>query len=252
MRHIDPLRGAVMFEESLLESAHLLPRQSRWTTAASFGVQVAIGATLIIIPLLHPGLVALRAPEMILTAPAPIPPPPPRIQRVVIDNTSSATTAPAPPSALQPAMINRTEGRIDPTGFSNDPLPSGSNISMAGNSNPLASIGPSTTTGPRVVIAAKPGPLNISRGVSAGMLLQPIEPVYPPIARAARQEGTVIIHAVISKDGRIESASVVSGPAMLQRSALDAVRNAHYRPYLLNGQPTEVETTFSINFRMSS
>ena len=240
-----------MFEESLLESAHLLPRQSRWTTVASFGVQAAIAAALITIPLLHPGLVALRAPETILTAPAPIPPPPPRIQRVVVD-TPSATTAPAAPTALQPAVINRTEGRIDPTGFSNDPPPSGSNMSMAGNSNPLASIGPSAASTPRVVIAAKPGPLNISRGVSEGMLLAPIEPVYPPIAKAAHQQGTVIIHAIISKDGRIESASVISGPGLLTGAALDAVRNAHYRPYLLNGQPTEVETTFSIIFRMNS
>jgi protein TonB len=125
-------------------------------------------------------------------------------------------------------------------------------MSMAGNSNPLASIGSSAASGPRVVIAAKPGPLNISRGVSEGMLLAPIEPVYPPIAKAAHQQGTVIIHAIISKDGRIESASVISGPGLLTGAALDAVRNAHYRPYLLNGQPTEVETTFSINFRMNS
>lgn len=240
-----------MFEESLLESAHLLPRQSRWTTAASFGVQVAIAATLITIPLLHPGLVALRAPETILTAPAPIPPPPPRIQRVAVDTASSATTAP-PVQAMAQPVIGRTEHYIDPTGSSNDPLPPGSSISMVGNNNPLASIGPSTTIGPRVVIAAKPGPLNISRGVSAGMLLQPIQPVYPAIAKAAHQEGTVIIHAIISREGRIESASVVSGPGLLTGAALDAVRNAHYRPYRLNGEPTEVETTFSINFRMTS
>jgi protein TonB len=239
-----------MFEESLLESAHLLPRQSRWTTAASFGVQVAIAATLITLPLLHPGLVALRAPETILTAPAPIPPPPPRIQRVAVDTASSATTAP-PVQAMAQPVIGRTQINIDPIGFSNEPLPTGSSISMVGNNNPLASIGP-TTTGPRVVIAAKPGPLNISRGVSAGMLLQPIQPVYPAIAKAARQEGTVIIHAIISREGRIESASVVSGPGLLTGAALDAVRNAHYRPYRLNGEPTEVETTFSINFHMSS
>jgi protein TonB len=252
MRHIDPLRGAVMFEESLLESAHLLPRQSRWTTAASFGVQVAIGATLIIIPLLHPGLVPLRAAETILTAPTPVPPtpPPPHIQRIAVDTTSS-TTAP-PVQAMSQPRIGHTDRNIDLTGFSSDPLPPGSGLSMVGSNDPLASIGPSTTPGPRVIIAARPGPLNISRGVSAGMLLEPIQPVYPAIARAARQEGTVIIHAIISKDGRIESANIMSGPAMLTRAALDAVRNAHYRPYLLNGEPTEVETTFSINFRMSS
>jgi protein TonB len=64
-------------------------------------------------------------------------------------------------------------------------------------------------------------------------------------------EGTVIIHAIISKDGHIESANAVSGPPMLQGSALEAVRAARYRPYLLTGLPTEVDTTFSIVFRLN-
>jgi protein TonB len=82
------------------------------------------------------------------------------------------------------------------------------------------------------------------------MLLAPIRPVYPAIARAARVEGTVVVEAVISRAGRIESLRVVSGPAMLQRAAMDAIREARYRPYRLNGEPTEVETTITVNFRM--
>ena len=86
----------------------------------------------------------------------------------------------------------------------------------------------------------------------AGNLLAPIQPVYPQVARITRTEGTVIIQAIISKSGRIESARVLSGQPMLQDAALQAVRAARYRPYLLNGQPTEVETTISINFRLGS
>jgi protein TonB len=67
-----------------------------------------------------------------------------------------------------------------------------------------------------------------------------------------RIEGVVVIQAIISKQGRIESARLVSGPPMLAQAALDAVKNARYRPYMLNNEPTEVETTFSVNFRLSN
>jgi protein TonB len=82
------------------------------------------------------------------------------------------------------------------------------------------------------------------------MLLAPIRPVYPAIARAARVDGTVVVEAVISRAGRIESLRVVSGPEMLRGAAMDAIREARYRPYRLNGEPTEVETTITVNFRM--
>jgi protein TonB len=70
------------------------------------------------------------------------------------------------------------------------------------------------------------------------------------VSRAAHVEGTVVIDAIISRAGSIESAHVLSGPPMLQAAALAAVRQARYRPFLLNGQPTEVQTTITINFRM--
>ena len=117
------------------------------------------------------------------------------------------------------------------------------------------SIHPGDSSGPRVVRASAPassGPAHVSSGVISGLLLAPIQPIYPAIAKAAHLEGTVVIQAIISQSGHIESAHVVSGPAMLQGAALDAVRGARYRPYLLNNQPTEVDTTISITFRMGS
>jgi protein TonB len=75
-------------------------------------------------------------------------------------------------------------------------------------------------------------------------------PVYPPIAVAARVEGTVILQATIAKAGTIENLRVVSGPAMLQQAALDAVKNWVYRPYLLDGEPVEVETTVNVVFAL--
>jgi protein TonB len=82
------------------------------------------------------------------------------------------------------------------------------------------------------------------------MLMMPIRPVYPAIARAAGVQGTVVVTAVISRTGMIESLRVVSGAPMLQNAAVEAIRAARYQPYRLNGEPTEVETTITVNFRM--
>lgn len=112
----------------------------------------------------------------------------------------------------------------------------------------------STASGP-VVTVMKPketGPLHVSKGVTDGLLLTPIKPVYPPIAVAARIEGTVVLEAVISKAGRIDSLHTTSGPEMLRRAAADAVAVARYRPYLLNGEPTDVQTTITVVFKLGS
>jgi protein TonB len=74
--------------------------------------------------------------------------------------------------------------------------------------------------------------------------------MYPPIAKAARVQGTVVLQATISKTGTIEGLHVISGPAMLQQAAMDAVRSWRYRPYLLNGDPVEVETTVNVVFTL--
>jgi protein TonB len=94
--------------------------------------------------------------------------------------------------------------------------------------------------------------VQVSGGVTEGMLLAPIQPVYPAIARAAGKQGAVVMEAVISKAGRIESLRVVSGPDMLRRAAVDAVQVARYRPYLLSGVPTEVQTRITVVFKLGS
>jgi len=254
MRHIDPLRGAVMFEESLLESAHLIRTQSRWPAVASFALQAAIAATIIIIPILRPDVVPLRPKFIDLIAPPPPIPPTPPPQRVHVDvSESTSTSVPEPARPTQAAQIDT---RLDPNRSSNEPPPDGSAIgAMSNSTNPLASLTPPGTTGsPNIVVAGpvRPTLAHVSTGVSAGLLLAPIQPIYPAIAKAAHVEGVVMIHAIISKTGTIESANAVSGPVMLQKAALDAIRVARYRPYLLNGLPTEVDTTFVVNFRLGS
>jgi protein TonB len=109
----------------------------------------------------------------------------------------------------------------------------------------------SGTPAPRVQ-AAPPKKVNISGGVAQGMLLQKTVPLYPPIAKAARVSGTVVLQATISKTGTIENLRVISGPPMLTSAAMEAVRSWRYRPYLLNNDPVEVETTVNVVFSLGS
>lgn len=93
-------------------------------------------------------------------------------------------------------------------------------------------------------------PVAVSAGIATGMLIYQIPPVYPVIAKAARVSGTVVIQATIAKSGSVTNVRVVKGPAMLQQAALDAVKTWRYRPYKLNNEPTEVETTVNVNFTL--
>jgi protein TonB len=88
--------------------------------------------------------------------------------------------------------------------------------------------------------------------VIAGNLLEKTTPVYPPIAKQAHVQGAVVLHAIIGKNGTIQNLTVISGNAMLTQSAIDAVKQWRYKPYLLNGEPTEVDTTVTVNFSFGS
>lgn len=92
---------------------------------------------------------------------------------------------------------------------------------------------------------APSGPVRISGGVMAGQLLRRVRPAYPD----TNVQGTVVLHAIIARDGTVQQLSVISGPAALQAAAVDAVRQWTYNPYLLNGEPVVVETTITVNFR---
>jgi TonB family protein len=109
---------------------------------------------------------------------------------------------------------------------------------------------PSSPTAP-AVLAAPDGPIRVSADTASGMILSKIDPEYPEIAKAAHVQGTVILHAIISKTGTVERLDVISGNGMLVNAARDAVSRWTYKPYLLNGQPMEVETSITVNFSLA-
>jgi len=238
-----------MFEDSLVESrVGQVSSSKRWTMLASIGLQVAVAGVVMVLPLLHPEAMPFRleAPKVVM----PLMPKPP--VPVVVERESAASSSSAAiPSVTRPEVVTTLLPSLHPVVGDPPPLapfgdrmgmPDGlpGGIGVGGGKGPVVSVGP----------ARAPAPLSVSTGVLQGMLLAPIRPVYPVIAKAAHVEGSVVVEAVISRQGTIESLHVVSGPQMLQQAALDAIREARYRPYRLNGEPTDVQTTITVIFRM--
>jgi protein TonB len=241
-----------MFEDSLVESAAVLRTHNRWPAVVSITAQLCAATLILTIPLLHPEV--LPMPHILPTTLAPPRPPAPApLIHLEPRRAATTTSAPVAPVAVQTTSMFRD--LIHPTGPAIDApaLPvmnlGDTDASLPPDINSVAPAGPNVTVGPPAAAPSKK-PLQISQGVLAGYLLGSIRPEYPQIARAAHVDGSVVIDAIISRSGTIESARIVSGPPMLQPAALAAVRQARYRPFLLNGQPTEVQTTITINFRM--
>ena len=106
---------------------------------------------------------------------------------------------------------------------------------------------------PESAPATKPRPMRIRIGgnVAQAKVIQQVQPIYPEKAKAAHVQGTILLHAVIARDGTIAELQYVSGPEMLMRSSMDAVRQWRYAPTLLNGEPVEVDTTISVVYTLS-
>ncbi|QNI35513.1 energy transducer TonB [Edaphobacter albus] len=241
-----------MFEESLIASQiQSVSTTKRWTMVGSITLQIALAAVLIALPLVHPEKLSFHVETPLVFTPPPVQRPIPVVETQTTSQETSST--PSMPILMHP---------IIPTGspysgtVTDSPIQvgTGSLLEMGDNfPNALTNTGSHELT--VTVAPANPSSkkaLNVSSGVMAGRLLVPIQPVYPAIARAAHVSGTVVVEAVISKAGTIESLHVVSGPEMLRAAALDAIRIARYQPFRLNGEPTEVQTTITVNFTLGS
>jgi protein TonB len=91
--------------------------------------------------------------------------------------------------------------------------------------------------------------VRISQGVSQGLLIKRVQPKYPPAALAVRSQGAVQIEATINKEGNVTNLKVLSGDPVLAHAALEAVRQWRYKPYYLNGEPVEIQTQITVNFK---
>lgn len=234
-----------MFEDSTFESAGTIRTLSRKWMLATFAFNGSILVVLILIPLIYPQALP-RFTDIFLMAAPPAP-----IEQAkslpIIPRTSSAQ--PQFTGIFQlPSQIPRSTPKTDEPEAAiaiNDDWGSSSSSSSGSPDNPWNSQRP-------VVVMQQPpkAPAHVSQGVMNGLLYQKVLPAYPPLALTTHTEGTVTLQATISTSGTIENLRVVSGPVMLQQAAVNAVQQWRYRPYQLNGQPVEVETTINVVFKL--
>jgi len=241
-----------MFADSLLDSNWDNRSHRGWTTLASFAMQTLAVGMLLTLPLIYSeGLPKLR----VTTIGTPIGPPPGRRAEGVRhaagpSRITRLTEIIAPPSIplrvdRRPEPIPSPEGDACPTC-----VPGGTGDLTGGNNPVWGAIETSAVTpAPIPTLKAAPPP-RVSRMMEGNLIYKP-QPVYPPRAREVRVQGPVVLRAIISKGGTIENLQALSGHPLLIPAAIDAVRQWRYRPYVLNGEPVEVETRITVNFILS-
>jgi protein TonB len=234
-----------MFEDALVESTGRIRSRSGWFSGVAALINCSAVSLLLLWPLVHPASLPRQTLSMLLTAPAPPAAPAQRMPRTVyVAHVVMAVNPFAAPTRIPHEIANRDAPAL--AGYTGiGPLTHDQGAGIL--SGLTESIG--TTTAPQVRVA-QPKRLAISSGVMAGNKLSGATPQYPAIARVARVDGTVVLAATIARSGAIENLHVVSGPPLLTSAAVDAVRTWRYRPYLLNGEPVEVETTVRVVFHL--
>ncbi|MFZ0802193.1 MAG: energy transducer TonB [Terriglobales bacterium] len=245
-----------MFEDSLIESGGRLSTKRGMTTTISFVFQMVLVGILVLIPLLFTEALPKTQLMTFLVAPPPPPPPPPPpaaapvkvVKQIQTDIVNGQLRTPTKiPQKIQmikedeaPPPVMSASGVVGgiPGG-----VPGGQMGGVIGgiiNSTPVAV--------PRV---ATPQRIRVSQGVTQGMIIRRVQPSYPPLARQARIQGPVVLQAEIGKDGSIQNLRLISGHPMLAPAAIEAIKQWKYKPYILNGEPVEVETTITFNFTLS-
>jgi|ERR1041385_7188293 protein TonB len=233
-----------MFGDTLLESSSARRRGKRWPMATAFTAELIVGSLLVIVPLLSTGVIPLSARVPIYTP-------------------------------IRPVMVKTVEHVVNTPRSCNGCAPSGARstaVVLVSNNQNVIYAGPpqETTDKPELARPGQGGPANVPEELignasaktdvklvpkrivstlSEGQLVNRVEPVYPQIAKISGIQGQVKLHAIIGRDGRIQSLSAVSGHPLLLRAALDAVEQWRYRPYVLNGEAVEVETFITVNFK---
>ncbi len=238
-----------MFEDSLVESSGRIRTNQKWTTPLSFLVQAVVVGILVLIPLIiTEGLPTHMLMAAIVAPPPPPPPPPPpapvvkTVPRVSEIVNGELRTPSKIPKKIE--MIKEEEAPPPSTGVVGGVVGGVPGGSAGGVLGGLIS---STAPPPKV---ATPQKIRISSGVAVGNKLSGADPAYPPMAKIAHLQGDVVLQATISKTGAIENLHALSGHPILVQAAIEAVKEWKYKPYYLNGDPVEVETTITVRFHM--
>ncbi|HUK25710.1 MAG TPA: energy transducer TonB [Terriglobales bacterium] len=243
-----------MFEDSLIESGGKLKTKRGLTTSLSFVLEAVIVGVMVLIPLLFTEALPKTQLMTFLVAPPPPPPPPPPpaatpvrvVKQVQTDIINGELRTPTKiPKKVE--MIKEDEAPPPVTAGVVGGVPGGVPGGQLGGV-----IGGIISSAPVAVPkVATPQRVRVSQGVTQGLRIRYVQPMYPPLARQARIQGTVVLQAEISKSGDIENLRLISGHPMLAPAAIEAVKQWRYKPYYLNGEPVEVETQVTVNFSLS-
>ncbi|MGZ4840505.1 MAG: energy transducer TonB [Candidatus Angelobacter sp.] len=239
-----------MFEDSLMESGGRIKTNQKWTGLISTLIQLGLVGFLVLLPLIFTEALPKGQLTTWLVAPPPPPPPPPpaapqiqqHVQKVSEIVDGSLRTPSKIPKKVQ--MIQQEEAPQQSSGVVGGVVggvPGGSAGGVIGG------IIGSAAPPPKV---ATPQKLRVSSGVADGLKIHDVTPSYPQMARIAHIQGDVLLQATISKSGVIENLRAVQGHPILIQAAMDAVKQWKYKPYILNGEPVEVETTIKVQFHM--
>jgi periplasmic protein TonB len=235
-----------MFAQSLLEVSPSQRLRKGWLTAGSITLQAVVVVCLLLLPLVKPeGLASIThvpVPISWFGSPQPIQ----AAQQQISSAHGGANTITVPHAfSFLPHAGNNSPDEpatcvICPGAGTG---PTGPGLLPFGESQP-------TMPGPPPAqphITSRPPRISHWMG---GNLISKVQPQYPPIARTAGIQGQVVLQAIVSREGTIESLKVLSGHPLLVRSAIEAVSQWRYRPYYLNGEPIEVETQVTVNFSL--
>ena len=233
-----------IFRESLIASGKSRPRNP-WAAVGALGFELVLLLAAVVIPLFHTDPLPKRQMLTMLYAPP----------AAASNATRLQAPTPAYTSTSIPALTRMTQEAppppVDTTGGVVGGVPGGVAGGVPGGA--LSEVG-STRSVPVLAKTLEPTPvkrMRIASRVAEANLIHDVAPQYPPEAGRARVEGTVVLMAVIGKDGSVQDVRVESGLPLLAQAAIDAVKQWRYRPYLLNGEPVEVDSRITINFTLS-
>jgi protein TonB len=248
-----------MFSDSLLQYEGQKRRQT-WATIMSFILEFLLVGVLLLLPLYFTQQLPKSQLLTFLVAPPPPPPPPPaaaqavRVMKQIQSDLLSGGQLRTPTKIPEKVQMIKEEEAPPPmpaAGGVVGGVPGGIPGGQLGGV--IGSIVNSTSSLAYVpkLQPVMPQRVRVSQGVTTGLLIHKVEPTYPMLARSARIQGNVVLKAIIDKEGNIQDLQLVSGHPMLVPAAIQAVKQWRYRPYLLNGQPVEVETTITVIFSLT-
>jgi periplasmic protein TonB len=223
----------------------------RWSTFASFTMQALALSLLLAIPLVWvQGPPRLRWLDSSILSPPPAPAPaaPEAARRAIRGSEVSGNQIVEPPSIPPNITPVNDVGVAPPPSIGEIAVPGGTGPGRRGVAGGFGDAPASVQPPPPTPAPTRPP--RVSQFAEAN-LVHRVQPQYPQIARMVGVQGAVELRAIVSKTGIIENLTIIGGPPMLVAAAVDAVKQWRYRPYMLNGEPIEVETEITVNFTLA-